>query len=112
MCLLKLMKMPEVVVSGNQGKLAILYFHVSFEERYALCFLLLVSLDMHIQVLKWTNAVFTAEDTDIVEVQVEAGVPEDIIPDLALALALILALVPLLAPAPVRQGYYCFPFSL
>jgi hypothetical protein len=63
---------------------------------------------MHIQVLKWTNAVFTAEDTDIVEVQVEAGVPEDIIPDLAL----ILALVPLLAPAPVRQGYYCFPFSL
>jgi hypothetical protein len=67
---------------------------------------------MHIQVLKWKNAVFTAGDTDIVEVQVEAGVPEDIIPVLAPDLALILTLVPVPAPAPVRQGYYCFPFSL
>lgn len=63
---------------------------------------------MHIQVLKWTNAVFTAEDTDIVEVQVEAEVPEDIIPVLAPDLVLTLALIP--APAPVRQGYYCFHF--
>lgn len=67
---------------------------------------------MHIQVLKWTNAVFIAGDTDIVEVQVEAGVPEDIIPVLALDLALIPTLVPVPAPAPVRQGHYCFTFSL
>ena len=71
---------------------------------------------MHIQVLKWKNAVFTAGDTDIVEVQVEAGVPEDITPVLAPDLALIPTPVPVPvpvpAPAPVHQGYYCFPFSL
>jgi uncharacterized membrane protein len=76
------------------------------------CLLFLVILDMHIQVLKWKNAVFTTGDTDIVEVQVEAGVPEDIIPVLVPDLALIPTLVLVPAPAPVHQGYYCFPFSL
>lgn len=51
------------------------------------------ALGLHMQVLLWTNALFTAEDTGIVEVQVEAGVPEDII--------LVLVLVPIPPPGPV-----------
>lgn len=59
---------------------------------------------------------FTAEDTDVVEVQVEAGVLEDIIP--ALVPDLTLSHIPIPVPVPVpartlaRQGYHCFPFPM
>lgn len=69
---------------------------------------------MHMHVLKRTNDVFTAEDTDVVEVQVEAGVPEDIIP--ALVPDLTLSHIPIPVPVPartlVRQGYHCLPFPM
>lgn len=52
------------------------------------------------------TAALLQEDTDIAGVQVEAGVPEDIIPVLAPGLphALILILAPVPAPTPARQG--------
>ena len=67
-------------------------------------------------VLKRTNDVFTAEDTDVVEVQVEAGVPEDIIPALVPDLTLSHIPIPVPDPVPARtlvhQGYHCFPFPM
>lgn len=68
----------------------------------------------HIHVLKGTNGLLTAEDTGVVEVQVEAGVPEDIIPALVpgLALSHIPMPVPVHALIPVPQGYHCFPFPM
>jgi hypothetical protein len=68
----------------------------------------------HIHVLKGTNGLLTAEDTSVVEVQVEAGVPEDIIPALVpgLALSHIPMPVPVHALIPVPQGYHCFPFPM